>query len=79
MPEVKHRLRLDVIEGDEYASAKDSLSRLQNMKDFSGLVTVLEQELRHERELYETQPASEHQRGQVVMLKKVISLLTNGN
>lgn len=70
-----HRLRLTRIENDDLTAAREGLSRLRNSSDFRNLITVLEQELVEERDVYEKQPASEHQRGQIVMLKKVLSLM----
>lgn len=72
---MNHRTRLARIEREENAEALDGLSRLQTNHNFRALITVLEQELVDERELYENQAASEFQRGQVTMLKKVIDLL----
>lgn len=71
-----HRLRLTAIEAEQNDAAYAGLQRLQTSNEFNDLVTVLEQELVAERELYETMPASDFQRGQVVMLKKVIALMT---
>ena len=76
---MNHRTRLDLVSSDEQAAARDGLSRLRSNRDFAALITLLEQELVVERELYETRPASDHQRGQVVMLKKVIDLLETGD
>ena len=76
---MNHRTRLDLVSSDEQAAARDGLSRLRSNRDFAVLITLLEQELVVERELYETRTASDHQRGQVVMLKKVIDLLETGD
>lgn len=76
---MNHRTRLDLVSSDEQAAARDGLSRLRSNRDFAALITLLEQELVFERELYETRTASDHQRGQVVMLKKVIDLLETGD
>lgn len=76
---MNHRTRLDLVSSDEQAAARDGLSRLRSNHDFAALITLLEQELVVERELYETRTASDHQRGQVVMLKKVIDLLETGD
>lgn len=73
---MNHRTRLTRITNDENLAAQEGLSRLKNSRDFAALITVLEQELVAERELYEQQTASEFQRGQVVMLKKVLALMT---
>ena len=76
---MNHRTRLDLVSSDEQAAARDGLSRLRSNRDFAALITLLEQELVVERALYETRTASDHQRGQVVMLKKVIDLLETGD
>ena len=73
---MNHRTRLTRITNDENLAAQEGLSRLKDSRDFTALITVLEQELVAERELYEQQTASEFQRGQVVMLKKVLALMT---
>ena len=73
---MNHRTRLTKITEEANTEAKNGLSRLQNSRDFAALITVLEQELVAEREIYETQPASEFSRGQVVMLKKLLTLFT---
>lgn len=73
---MNHRTRLTRITNDENLAAQEGLSRLKDSRDFTALITVLEQELVTERELYEQQAASEFQRGQVVMLKKVLALMT---
>lgn len=73
---MNHRTRLTRITNDENLAAQEGLSRLKDSRDFAALITVLEQELVAERELYEQQAASEFQRGQVVMLKKVLALMT---
>lgn len=73
---MNHRTRLTRITNDENLAAQEGLSRLKDSRDFTALITVLEQELVAERELYEQQAASEFQRGQVVMLKKVLALMT---
>lgn len=72
---MNHRTRLTRITNDENLAAQEGLSRLKDSRDFTALITVLEQELVAERELYEQQAASEFQRGQVVMLKKVLALM----
>lgn len=76
---MNHRTRLGLISSDDQAAARDVLSRLRSNRDFEALITLLEQELVIERELYETRTADDHQRGQVVMLKKVIDLLETGD
>ena len=73
---MNHRTRLTRITNDENLAAQEGLLRLKDSRDFTALITVLEQELVAERELYEQQTASEFQRGQVVMLKKVLALMT---
>ena len=73
---MNHRTRLTRITNDENLAAQEGLSRLKDSRYFTALITVLEQELVAERELYEQQTASEFQRGQVVMLKKVLALMT---
>ena len=72
---MNHRTRLIRIDDESNADAREGLARLRQSVAFRDLITVLEQELVEERELYETREASEFQRGQVVMLKKVINLL----
>lgn len=72
---MNHRTRLTLISNDENRAAQEGLSRLRADRGFADLITVLEQELVEERDLYEAQTASEFQRGQVVMLKKVIALM----
>ena len=72
---MNHRTRLTLISNDENRAAQEGLSRLRADRDFADLITVLEQELVEERDLFEAQAASEFQRGQVVMLKKVIALM----
>lgn len=72
---MNHRTRLIRIDDESNANAREGLARLRQSAAFRDLITVLEQELVEERELYETREASEFQRGQVVMLKKVINLL----
>lgn len=72
---MNHRTRLTLISDDENRAAQEGLSRLQTSNDFAMLLSVLEQELVRERKLYEEQVASEFQRGQVVMLKKLIALM----
>lgn len=76
---MNHRTRLGLIDTDDQAAARDGLSRLRSNRDFTALITLLEQELVVERELYENRTASDHQRGQVVMLKKIIDLLETGD
>ena len=76
---MNHRTRLGLISSDDQVAARDGLSRLRSNRDFEALITLLEQELVIERELYETRTADDHQRGQVVMLKKVIDLLETGD
>lgn len=76
---MNHRTRLGLISSDDQAASRDGLSRLRSNRDFEALITLLEQELVIERELYETRTADDHQRGQVVMLKKVIDLLETGD
>lgn len=73
---MKHRTRLDKISSDEHTRARKGLAHLQRQSQFDDLVTLLEAELVSERALYEEQTASEFQRGQVVMLKKVLTVLT---
>ena len=72
---MNHRTRLTLISNDENRAAQEGLSRLRADRDFADLITVLEQELVEERDLFKAQTASEFQRGQVVMLKKVIALM----
>lgn len=75
---MNHRTRLTKISTTDNIAARDGLRRLQSDPKFRDLITVLEQELVTERELYEQSTASEFQRGQVVMLKKVLALFTLG-
>ena len=72
---MNHRTRLTLISNDENRAAQEGLSRLRADRDFADLITVLEQELVEERDLFEAQTAAEFQRGKVVMLKKVIALM----
>lgn len=72
-----HRTRLTLIDDVKYAEAREALTRLRQRNDFQGLLQLLEQELVIERTRYETLPASEFNRGQVDMLKKVLTLLGN--
>ena len=72
---MNHRTRLTLISNDENRAAQEGLSRLPAAGDFADLIAVRGQELGEERGLFEAQTASEFQRGQVVMLKKVIALM----
>lgn len=70
-----HRLRLDAISKEENARLAADVDALKQRAEFTSLIKLLEQELVAERHIYEVQPASEFQRGQVVMLKKILTLL----
>lgn len=70
-----HRTRLTLIDDDAYNDLQHGLARLRVSPDFRALIAILERELVIEREWFEEQPASEFQRGQVCMLKKVLNLI----
>ena len=65
---------------DDVPNGQEAVGRRSELSSNRGrLLIPLEQELVIERELYETRTADDHQRGQVVMLKKVIDLLETGD
>lgn len=72
---MNHRPRLTLLDEDTHRTAKECLSRLRVDREFESVIVLLQHELAAERKLYEEQAASEYQRGQVQMLKKVLDLL----
>lgn len=73
--DMNHYLTIQALNKDEHTAARDGLSQLQRSPTFDALVAVLKDELVAERNAYELNVASEFQRGQVAMLKKVINMM----
>lgn len=57
---------------------RDVVGSIQRMAEFNDLVTLLRYELAEARQLYEEQPASELNRGQVRGIISILDLLTTG-
>lgn len=72
---MNHRTRLTRVDDKEMREVYAAIRALSSDIKFKPLFVYFEQELVVERELYESQTASEFQRGQVVMLKKLLDVL----